>query len=59
MVIREVARIPQIQRVATRQAPLRKPDSAPSMWLDSSMGIAMSWMLKSSIWKGNVFNART
>ena len=51
MVITKVARIPQIQLVAARRSLFRG-----SGWL--GVGTELSWLLKSSIWKGNVFNAR-
>lgn len=57
MVITKVVRIPQIQPVAVRQSSFRESDSARPMWLDLSVGVQLTWLLKSSIWKGNVFNA--
>lgn len=59
MVITKVVRIPQIQPVAVRQSSFRESDSSRPMWLDLSVGVQLTWLLKSSIWKGNVFNART
>lgn len=61
MVITKVARIPQIQLVAARRSLFRGSGwlvvGRGSGWL--GVGMELIWVLKSSIWKGNVFNART
>ena len=60
MVITKVVRIPQIQPVAARRSSFRESDSARPMWFGLGVGgMELAWLLKSSIWKGNVFNART